>query len=173
MIMKKIFVTMLLAFMATTINAQVTMNVRVGGGVLNFEDGDDEGKGIAGAFAFQTNIPFTKGSSYTISPSFWLLMTDDTSNLGILFPLQVGKKVRLSNRTLFFPKVGATLGYQDEAFNVGPSLALAIETGHFVVSLDAYTSLIKRNLDVYYNNNYYYNEDYSPSAASLTLGYKF
>ena len=44
-------------------------------------------------------------------------------------------------RTLFFPKVGATLGYQDEAFNIGPSWALAIETGHFVVSLDAYFSL--------------------------------
>ena len=156
--MKKIFVTMLLAFMATTINAQVTMNVRVGvGGVSTVYDADN---GDAVSFAFQTNIPFTKGSSYTISPSFWLLMADDTSNMGILFPLQVGKKVFISNRTFFYPKVGATLGYQNEGFNIGPSLALAIETGHFVVSLDAYLSL----------SNY---DNYLPYAASLTLGYKF
>ena len=163
MIMKKIFVTMLLTFMANTINAQVTMNVRAGGGVLNFGEDDD----FAVSLAFQTNIPFTPGSTFTFSPSLWLLTTNDVENLGVLFPLQVGKKVRLSNRTLFFPKVGATLGYQDEVFTVGPSLALAIETGHFVVSLDAYTSLIKGEID------HYPFDDYSPSAASLTLGYKF
>lgn len=94
MIMKKIFVTMLLAFMATTINAQVTMNVRVVGGVLNFEDGDVEGRDIAGSFAFQTNIPFSKGSTFTFSPSLWLLSTFETGDeLGVLFPLQVGKKI--------------------------------------------------------------------------------
>ena len=65
-------------------------------------------------------------------------------------------------RTLFFPKVGATLGYQDEAFNIGPSWALAIETGHFVVSLDVYFSLIQEGY-----------ADYNCYAASLTLGYKF
>ena len=68
-------------------------------------------------------------------------------------------------RTLFFPKVGATLGCQDEAFNIGPSLALAIETGHFVVSLDAYISLIEQEVHYY--------KDFSPYAVSLTLGYKF
>lgn len=166
--MKKIFMTMLLAIMATTINAQVTMNVRVGGGVSNYWD-DGEEIGFAGSFAFQTNIPFTQGSTFTFSPSLWLL-TDGGEIMSVLFPLQVGKKVRLSNRTLFFPKVGATLGYQDEAFNIGPSLALAIETGHFVVSLDAYTSLIEK-ADYSYDLKYY--DNYSPYAASLTLGYKF
>lgn len=181
--MKKIFMTMLLAIMATTINAQVTMNVRVGGGFGTIYNAYsygyhylDDSKVIA-SLAFQANIPFSKGSSYTFSPSLFLIGNPNSDyfkySRGLLVPLQVGKKILIATNTLFFPKLGATLGSQNHGFRIGPSLALAIEAGHFVVSLDAYISLKEgEEIDYDYYKGYYHNY-YSPYAASLTLGYKF
>ena len=172
--MKKIFMTMLLAIMATTINAQVTMNVRVGGGFGTYYPKDyggwheyDYNCGFV-TMAFQANIPFSKGSSYTLSPSLFLIGAPDrfSGTRGFLVPLQVGKKIPIATNTLFFPKLGATLGSQNNGFRIGPSLALAIETGHFVTSLDVYVSL-KEEAKAEWSES---GPQFSPFAATLSFG---
>ena len=168
MIMKKICMALLLAVMATTIKAQVTANVRVGWGYGSViertewkEHGEGRNRGIA-CIIFQANFPFAKGSSFTFSPS---VLSKITQDMGVLVPLQVGMKMPVVNNILFFPKIGTTLGYHNWDFRIGPSLALAFEMGHIVVSLDGYVSLGREN--AYNNFNYY------PFATTLSLGYKF
>lgn len=169
---------------AVTMQAQITMNVRVGGGISNVTGVRHErviDVAPTVAFAFQTNIPVTFGSSYTFSPSLLCTvcpgkkgsdpLTRRKGSFGILSLLQAGKKISITNRTLFFPKFGAAVGYQNDGLRIGPSLELAVETGHFVVSLDGYYSLRKEGCD--YRSSNGYEDDYNPYAASLTLGYKF
>ena len=101
MIMKKICMALLLAVMATTIKAQVTANVRVGGGVGTISHWEiyHNSTGVV-SLALQANIPFTEGSSYTFSPSLFFIATPTkdyySSSCGFLAPLQVGKKISIN-----------------------------------------------------------------------------
>lgn len=164
--MKKFLVMIVLAISAINANAQVTWNVRGGLGIHCNEsiyygwcDGSycSEGLGIL----VQANIPFVRGGSFTFSPS--LNMSGMETGL-YAFPLNIGYKVNIGQRKLFYPKLGLMFGYTSgcECSEVayGPSFDLAFELKHFVVGL---TGGVNLGTD----------ECMAGSHIFITAGYKF
>lgn len=164
--MKKILLALVMAVSVISAKAQITMNVRAGGG-YNTEK-------LGGTGIFQVNVPFRDGSRWTFSPSLQLDLAIepfcDEGSQNVLLPLCLGYKMKLGNG-LLFPKLGPAVGYDvfsDSGFNVGISAEWAYEYKHFVVALNAYSSFTEVSR---YSNCF----DCWPkiNTASLTLGYKF
>lgn len=163
--MKKVLLALVMAVSVISAKAQITMNVRAGGG-YNTEK-------LGGTGIFQVNVPFRDGSRWTFSPSLQLDLAIepfcDEGSHNILLPLCLGYKMKLGNG-LFFPKFGPAVGYDlfsyGKAFNFGPSVEFAFEYKHFVAAVNAYYSIPEvEHTTFYYETNIY--------TASLTLGYKF
>lgn len=118
--MKKFLFLMLLIACCMSANAQVTYNVRVGGGFIGKITPTHPGYlGEKECFALnaqvQSNIPFQKNSKWTFSPSVaigYQLKKELRSNaMQFYAPLQIGYKAPIKNAFLF-PKLGVALGYQ-------------------------------------------------------------
>lgn len=155
-----------MAVMVVSAKGQVTWNLRLGAGAFSFcseidysdyyEDHYYEMSGGA-AIVGQVNIPFSRISTFTFSPSFVL----GIGGAGhIAFPIHVGKKVMFGDRKVFFPKIGLVGGYDfwecgEGIF--GPSVELAFELKHFVMAFNYYVGLL-------YGANH---------GAFATFGYKF
>lgn len=114
--MKKLFITIVMVFMAMVGYAQTTFNVRIGGGF--FQTVDDhysnsyvESNGGA-ALVLEANLPLgAKTNRFVFSPSlFFLYDLHDKININI--PLHFGYKVSLGNGSLFVPKIGPMVGYR-------------------------------------------------------------
>lgn len=177
--MKKILLALVMAVSVISAKAQITMNVRAGGG-YNTEK-------LGGTGIFQVNVPFRDGSRWTFSPSLQvdiaLKLDSESGSQNILLPLYLGHKMQIGDKLLFFPKIGPAVGYDTfsdfSAFNSGPSVELAFEYKHFVVAVNGYYSI--KGVGRYDDSDYYYHGSYTSRAsdrpniysASLTLGYKF
>lgn len=152
--MKKIIFALLLAVSAINANAQVTWNVRAGGGVGSMM--------IGPTLQFQCNIPFKRNSHWTFSPSVCVSYDMiDFQKLPIWVPLTIGYKVRMGDGNLFFPKLGVAAGVEGAYGKpfVGPTLALDFEIKHFVVGVNGVLSPV--------------DNDFTGTGAYLTFGYKF
>lgn len=170
--MKKFFLSLLLAVMAVGANAQVTYNFRVGGGIGSDEQGHDIGVVTA---QIQSNIPFTKGSPLTFSPSV-VLSTNFDESYHLYAPLTVGYKIPMNVTSRFFPKVGLALGVEADEGDmiVGPTVGLDFEISHFVIGVNGYYSVVgpTDEDDGYYYKHYEY-ESSNHHGINLTVGYKF
>ena len=155
-----------MAVMVVSAKGQVTWNLRLGAGGFSYcyesyysHDGDDLYYEMSGGAAIvgQVNIPFSRTSTFTFSPSFVL----GIGGAGhIAFPIHVGKKVIFGDRKVFFPKIGLVGGYDFWDFGegiFGPSVEFAFELKHFVMALNYYVGLL-------YEANH---------GAFATFGYKF
>ena len=153
--MKKFFIITVLAIASfSSSNAQVTWNIRVGGGAI--ESFDYEG---AFVLALESNIPFKRGKAFCFSPSVIGAIGGESQEF--IFPLLVGYKLKLSQNSLLIPKVGLNVGgfiyggiFRDV---VGPSVALSFERKHFIMG---------------FNGCFNVAEDVG-SSYLFTLGYKF
>lgn len=169
--MKKFFIITVLAIASfSSSNAQVTWNIRVGGGLIEsfgyWDDywGDYVG-GNEGAFvlALESNIPFKRGKAFCFSPS--VIGVIGPENQEFIFPLLFGYKLKLSQNSLLIPKVGLSVGEFIEGGEIadplgvvgGPSVALSFEHKHFIMGFNGCFNVI---------------EDYG-SSYLFTLGYKF
>lgn len=164
--MKKFFIITVLAIASfSSSNAQVTWNIRVGGGLIesfgycDYYWGDYVG-GNEGAFvlALESNIPFKRGKAFCFSPSVIGAIGGESQEF--IFPLLVGYKLKLSQNSLLIPKVGLNVGgviYGKTYGVVGPSVALSFEHKHFIMGVNGGGNVI---------------EDYG-SSYLFTLGYKF
>ena len=164
--MKKFIISLLFVFVAIGAHAQVTYNVRVGGGVGTDKCGDAL---AVAAPQIQCNIPFRKGSHFTFSPSV-MLATDFCDVIHLVVPLTVGYKVKAGNNGIFFPKAGVAVGGEllEGGIIIGPAVGLDYEIKHFVVGLNLYQSGVTTEYDDYYD--YYH---FNHFGANLTVGYKF
>ncbi|MGM9679551.1 MAG: hypothetical protein ACI3X7_07260 [Bacteroidaceae bacterium] len=168
--MKKIIFSLVMALMTISANAQITWNVRAGGGFLdspyiNLDSpyiNNEECTFGSGCFAIvlQENVPLIKRTSkFTFSPT--LIADFSSEDFQVSFPLYLGYKIRIGNRTLFFPKIGPMLGfssYYGDAM-LGMSLESAFEIKHFIVAADF---------------NFNFNTgSYSENGVFITAGYKF
>lgn len=168
--MKKVLLALVMAVSVISAKAQITMNVRAGGG---FNTRVESLTGI-----FQVNMPLKMGSRWTFSPSLQVDMAlnldCESGSQNILLPLYLGHKIQLGNG-LFFPKIGPAVGYDvysdDRAFNFGPSVEFAFEYKHFVAAINAYSSVIQVARDYYCGT--FETAETNIYSASLTLGYKF
>lgn len=172
--MKKFLLMVLFIACCMSVNAQVTYNIRVGGGIMgtyeknkwyHYDEGDTD-TGFGFNAQVQCNIPFQRGSQWTFSPSVTLgVQLDDDHALQLYAPLQVGYKVPMGNSSIFFPKFGAALGYEIETESaiVGPTVSLDFEIKHFVVGLNAFYSIK--------GHNHYFS--YPMYGAYINFGYKF
>lgn len=178
--MKKVLLALVMAVSVISAKAQITMNVRAGGGYNTDYDG------VTGIF--QVNMPFETGGRWTFSPSLQLDMAigpyENEGSQNILVPLLFGYKTPIGDKLLFFPKIGPAVGYDIfsdfSAFNYGPSVELAFEYKHFVVAANGYFSI--KEVGRHEESGNYYDGYYHTSwdskfpniySASLTLGYKF
>ena len=115
--MKKFFIITVLAIASfSSSNAQVTWNIRVGGGLIeSFGYCDyywgDYVVGNEGAFvlALESNIPFKRGKAFCFSPSVIGIKAGGKVK-EFIFPLLVGYKLKLSQNSLLIPKVGLNVG---------------------------------------------------------------
>lgn len=165
---EKVFVITVLAIASfSSSNAQVTWNIRVGGGVIeSYENYFDSGYTVCddiieGAFvlALESNIPFKRGKAFCFSPSVIGIKAGGKVK-EFIFPLLVGYKLKLSQNSLLIPKVGLNVGgviYGKTYGVVGPSVALSFEHKHFIMGVNGGGNVI---------------EDYG-SSYLFTLGYKF
>lgn len=182
--MKIFFCVMLLSLCSIGASAQVTFNMRVGGGLLssradnfNINSSDWNNYNIYKtiydggiSYQMQCNIPLNKISSWTFSPSICLGMAClDEPCFHFYVPLEMGKKVSMGYGKIFFPKLGFATGFYrcfDECDDlpgnniciIGPSASLDFEIYHFVIGMNAYYS------PLIYRLGY---------STLLTLGYKF
>ena len=153
--MKKFISILLVALMAIGAEAQVTGNVRLGGGTIgSFFDGRF---GIA-ALALEANIPFGANRRGVFSPSLLLgsQFKDSESNTFVV-PLHLGYKFVIGEGAMFIPKIGPAAGFCYETFVLGPSVELAFEIKHFVIAGNGFYGLGGEN----------------GNGFLLTLGYKF
>lgn len=161
--MKKYIIAIIMTIMVVSAKGQVTWNLRLGAGAFSvcYEDYYDydcyyeleAGAAIVG----QVNIPFSRTSTFTFSPSFVLGIGGAGQ---IAFPIHVGKKVIFGDRKVFFPKIGFVGGYDFWDYGggiVGPSIELAFELKHFVMAYNYYVGLI----------------DGASHGVFATIGYKF
>lgn len=150
--MKKLFITIVMAFMAVTGYAQTTFNVRVGGGffqtyVDDYYDYGTEPHGGA-TLTFEANIPLgARTNKFVFSPSVSVI-SDITDGANINVPLHFGYKVPLGNGSVFIPKIGPMVGYYAaystiNTLAVGPSTEFSFETNHFVIAANCYVDLIE------------------------------
>lgn len=170
--MKKFFIITVLAIASfSNANAQVTWNVRAGGGIITSSSEDTWGpyywgysRDIEGVFALalESNIPFKRGGKFCFSPSVIGVIGESQE---FIFPLLLGYKVQTSQHSLLIPKVGLNvgcfIGEYDPYAIVGPSAALNFEYKHFVMGINASFNLIG-DLDMM-----------DGSSFLFTLGYKF
>ena len=178
--MKKILFSLVMAFMAISANAQVTWNVRAGGGVFQTEDyishysswrdsntyhfyiyDTYEWDAVpCAALALQVNIPFKRTSRFTFSPTFMAACSNESR---IEFPLYFGYKVPIGNRNLFFPKIGPMVGCDvcTGYAMCGPSLELAFEIKHFIVAANVSVDCVMSDAGS------------ADVGGYLTFGYKF
>lgn len=160
--MKKLFICLVIAFTAVCANAQVTWNVRAGGGIQSIvDDGEyfDVDDIFVPTLTIETNIPLKSGSAWTFSPSVSIGYALDYGIVATM-PLHMGYKIPIGRSTLFCPKAGAIVGYIEDAwgsFLLGPSIEIPFEIKHFVVALNANVSVVEDAL----------------FGAYLTVGYKF
>ena len=165
--MKKLLIIILLMLGGISASAQVTCNVRIGAGPVSVIGGGWSYRhsycagGPAGQI--QVNIPFSKTSTWTFSPSIIVAggFVHDTS-LHIYVPLEFGKKRALGYKKIFFPKFGIVFGGQlnksvGPQFLFGPSVSLDFEINHFVMGMNGYFSPV----------------GYVAGAGLFTFGYKF
>ena len=162
--MKKLFICLVIAFTAVCANAQVTWNVRAGGGIQGITvDGylySDVDEVFVPTLTFETNIPLKTGSAWTFSPSISIGYALDECGIVATMPLHMGYKIPIGQNTLFCPKAGAIVGYIDDdcgSILLGPSIEIPFEIKHFVVALNANVSVVDEPL----------------FGAYLTFGYKF
>lgn len=164
--MKKLFILTVLAIASfSNASAQVTWNVRVGGGAMKSYSYYVDWYDIyeyrnEGAFvlALESNIPFKRGGNFCFSPSVMGIIGSESQE--IVSPLLVGYKVKISQNSLLIPKVGVTAGayiYGEASEVVGPSVALSYEYKHFIMGFNGFFNVL---------------EDVG-SSYSFTLGYKF
>lgn len=158
--MKKLFLCLAITLMAIGANAQITWNVRAGGGV-NFNEGYD-GPWTGGSFMFaaETNMPLKKASFYTFSPS--LMFQTGEVNPTMTLPLHFGYKKVMDSGLILFPKVGPVLGLnfgEYGGFIAGPSAELAVEKKCFVAALNGYYAFTE--------------EEGIRGGVFLSVGYKF
>ena len=169
--MKKVLLALVMAVSVISAKAQITMNVRAGGGYNTDYDG------VTGIF--QVNMPFETGGRWTFSPSLQLDMAigpyENEGSQNILVPLLFGYKTPIGDKLLFFPKIGPAVGYDIfsdfSAFNYGPSVELAFEYKHFVVAANGYYSV--KGVGRFDESVKYCSMYPNIYSASLTLGYKF
>lgn len=165
--MKKYIIAIIMTIMVVSAKGQVTWNLRLGAGAfsayyfdgydndIDYEDYYDLEAGAA--IVGQVNIPFSRTSTFTFSPSFVLGIGGAGQ---IAFPIHVGKKVIFGDRKVFFPKIGFVGGYDFWDYGrgiVGPSIELAFELKHFVMAYNYYVGLI----------------DGASHGVFATIGYKF
>lgn len=164
--MKKLLIIILLMLGGISASAQVTCNVRMGAGPVSVI-----GRGwlyhhsyCAGGPAgqIQVNIPFSKTSTWTFSPSIIAAggFAHDTS-FHIYIPLEFGKKVSMGHRKLFIPKLGVAVGGSIGEISqpiFGPSTSLDFEINHFVIGMNGFVSPIGK---------------VTSWAGLITFGYKF
>ena len=168
---EKVFVITVLAIASfSSSNAQVTWNIRVGGGLIEsfgyWDDyywgdyywGDYVG-GNEGAFvlALESNIPFKRGKAFCFSPSVIGAIGGESQEF--IFPLLVGYKLKLSQNSLLIPKVGLNVG--------GSYMVRPMELWGHPLRLVLNTSILSWGL---MGGNVI--EDYG-SSYLFTLGYKF
>lgn len=157
--MKKYIIAIIMTIMVVSAKGQVTWNLRLGAGAFSvcYEDYYDLEAGAA--IVGQVNIPFSRTSTFTFSPSFVLGIGGAGQ---IAFPIHVGKKVIFGDRKVFFPKIGFVGGYDFWDYGrgiVGPSIELAFELKHFVMAFNYYVGLI---------------DEHGPQhGVFATIGYKF
>ena len=161
--MKKYIIAIIMTIMVVSAKGQVTWNLRLGAGAFSVSayEYDDyyEYDYLSGGAAIvgQVNVPFSRTSTFTFSPSFVL----GIGGAGhIAFPIHVGKKVIFGDRKVFFPKIGFVGGYDFWDLGrgiVGPSIELAFELKHFVMAFNYYVGLM----------------DGSNHGVFYTIGYKF
>lgn len=164
--MKKLLFVLAVLLVAMSAKAQVTWNIRAGGGIITSSENDLWSDGDfnvypCGAIAIQTNIPLFKHTSkFSFSPTFIAAVGEEYQ---ISFPLYFGYKIPIGSRKLFFPKIGPMFGYENcsETWACGPSAELAFEIKHFILSVNVNVNLVQ--LD-YYG---------SRVGAFATIGYKF
>lgn len=187
--MKKCIITLVVALMAIGAEAQVTWNVRLGGGIM--ENGMAH-VCVAPRLSVQSNIPLSSDLGWVFSPTLGSSVSigADYYSIHVDFPLLIGYKAPIGRSKLFIPKIGPVFGfnkaYGSSAFIVGPSAELAFEIGHFVVAFSGYYSFVKRKYEdigvsYYWDSSRYqnvysyysYEQKHSVYNASLTLGYKF
>ena len=184
--MKKIFFTSVFAIMAIFgANAQVTVNARIGGGILS-DRYHGETK-ISGKVDIQANIAFSKDKRWVVSPTIDFT-TDLLETHQLCLPVLFGYKIPIGRNQLFIPKVGPFAGIELASGTAlyGPSAEFAFEINHFVIALNGYYSFGKFKSHYTYTTSYY--SSYSNSWSyytntgseknscfnvSLTLGYKF
>lgn len=154
--MKKFISILLVALMAMGAEAQVTGNVRLGGGTIGSVDGRF---GIA-ALALEANISFGANRRGVFSPSLLLgsqFKTKDSESNAFVIPLHLGYKFVIGDGAMFIPKIGPAAGICCDNFVLGPSVELAFEVKHFVIA----------------GNGFYGFGDERGNGFLLTLGYKF
>ena len=168
--MKKFFLSLLIALMAVSAEAQVTWNVRAGVGGM--EDDNVDGS-IAPRLSVQSNIPFGSNSRWVFSPAVGGSVAVNNGGFHVDFPLLFGYKATLGRRNaLFIPKLGPVLGYSTNGNGsaiVGPSVEFAFEIGHFVAAVSGYYSLVKGKNEWRYN----YTDEFEVFNIFLSFGYKF
>lgn len=170
--MKRILLIMVMMLTFVGAKAQVTMNARVGAGMIT------DYPGMVGSF--QVNIPFKRGGRFTFSPSVEFdgaFCTDEDEYVSkmLLFPLHFGIKAPLGRNALLFPKVGPAFGADfaaDDAFTGGISTEIAFEYKHFIVALEAYYGS-QTGFGKYFANYGEYEYYINPWKFSISLGYKF
>ena len=165
---EKVFVITVLAIASfSSSNAQVTWNIRVGGGVIeSYENYFDSGYTVCddiieGAFvlALESNIPFKRGKAFCFSPSVIGIKAGGKVK-EFIFPLLVGYKLKLSQNSLLIPKVGLNVG--------GSYMVRPMELWGHPLRLVLNTSILSWGLMGGGNVI----EDYG-SSYLFTLGYKF
>lgn len=148
-----------MAFSAMAGHAQVTFNIRAGGG--GFQVVDDYGyssEGVhnlfksfypCGAIILESNIS-KQDKKFTFSPSI-LVASDFFEALLVEVPLHVGYKVPMGIRSLFIPKVGPMLGYDSYsgAFMCGLSSEFAFEIKHFILAINLQEDLVEKKFGVF------------------------
>lgn len=183
--MKRILLIMVMLLTVVGAKAQVTMNARVGTGMVS------DNPSIVGLF--QVNIPFKKGGRFTFSPSLEYDHSLPTSNDDydrinsfeskmLLGSFNFGIKASLGSKVLLIPKVGWAFGGDfggvDEKMITGPSTEIAFEYKHFIVAASGFYSIIDCDKD-FYEYSYYYSTYrrgwfyYNSWKFAITLGYKF
>lgn len=151
--MKKLFVFLFAAMLSCGVYSQTTWNARAGYGGASHHYGegyyvDFKENGSCAFGMLQCNIPIF--SRVTVSPTLIGGLIDVDRFYGLFsFSALVGYRAKISNKTLFFPKVGPTI--TGEGFGVAVDLPFEIK--HFVVGPTGYFA------DAY--------------MIGLTVGYKF
>ena len=131
---------MLLAM--SEVDAQVTKNIRVGGGINVKEYG--------ATALFQMNIPLKENSLFVISPTIQLYepFDEDLGSQSAIVPVYIGYRKKFDTGFIFIPKIDPALGFNigggfEGNFVCGPSVEQAFEKGHFCFGINAFYSLNK------------------------------